>query len=49
MECSANDISLQSKASFKAEGAQMDLKSSGVLNAQASGNTVIKGLAVQIN
>ncbi len=49
MECSANDISLTSKASFQAQGAQLDLKSNGILNVQASGNAVIKGAIVQIN
>lgn len=49
MECSANDIGLKSKMSFQAEGADVSLKSNGMLSVQASGNAAIKGAIVQIN
>ncbi len=43
------DIALKGNNSVKAEGTQVDIKANGMLNAQASGNTVIKGAMVQIN
>lgn len=34
---------------FTANGSQVEIKSNGLLNVQASGNTTIKGALVQIN
>ena len=48
-EISASAITMQGKESFEAEAAQVNLKANGSLNAQASGNAVIKGAIVQIN
>lgn len=43
------DVAVKGNTSFKAEGGQVDLKASGMLNVQASGNATIKGAMVQIN
>ena len=43
------DIALSGSTSFKAEGATADVKASGKMNLEASGNAVLKGAMVQIN
>ena len=43
------DVELKAKNGLTENGANVDIKANGMLNAQASGNTVIKGAMVQIN
>ena len=43
------DVAHKANNGFTANGSQVDIKSNGLLNVQASGNTTIKGALVQIN